>query len=115
MVVALNSDAGVRAIKGAGRPVNRVADRAAVLAALGTVDHVVAFDGHTPLALVEAIRPDVYVKGADHDVLSLPEGPGRGPARRTCAPRAAAARSFHVRGHRGLCRSHGLDGMSTEC
>ncbi len=73
VVVALNSDAGVRAIKGAGRPVNRVADRAAVLAALGTVDHVVAFDGHTPLALVEAIRPDVYVKGADHDVLSLPE------------------------------------------
>lgn len=73
VVVALNSDNGVRAIKGPGRPVNDLADRSAVLAALDTVDHVVAFDGVSPLALLEAIRPDVYVKGEDHDVGTLPE------------------------------------------
>lgn len=73
VVLAINNDAGVRAIKGPGRPVNRVADRAAVLAALDTVDHVVAFDGAAPLGLIEAIRPDVYVKGADHDVSALRE------------------------------------------
>lgn len=73
LIVALNSDAGVRAIKGAGRPVNRVADRAAVLAAMDRVDHLVSFDGLAPTALIEAIRPDVYIKGADHDVGNLPE------------------------------------------
>ncbi len=73
LVVALNSDAGVRAIKGPGRPVNRLADRAALLAAMDTVDHLVSFDGNAPTALIEAIRPDIFVKGADHDVLGLPE------------------------------------------
>jgi D-beta-D-heptose 7-phosphate kinase/D-beta-D-heptose 1-phosphate adenosyltransferase len=73
VVVALDSDAGVRAIKGPGRPVNRLADRAAVLAALDTVDHVVSFDGPAPLSLIEMIRPDVYVKGEDHDISMLPE------------------------------------------
>jgi rfaE bifunctional protein nucleotidyltransferase chain/domain len=73
VVVALDSDAGVRRVKGPGRPVNGLADRAAVLAALGTVDHVVAFDDDAPLALLRAVRPDVYVKGADHDVAALPE------------------------------------------
>lgn len=73
LVVALNDDAGVRAIKGPGRPVNGVADRAAILAAMGFVDHLVAYDGAAPLSLIDAIRPDVYVKGADHDVLALPE------------------------------------------
>jgi rfaE bifunctional protein kinase chain/domain/rfaE bifunctional protein nucleotidyltransferase chain/domain len=73
VVVALDSDAGVRRVKGPGRPVNGLADRAAVLAALGPVDHVVAFDDDAPLALLRAVRPDVYVKGADHDVAALPE------------------------------------------
>jgi rfaE bifunctional protein nucleotidyltransferase chain/domain len=73
VVVGLNDDAGVRSIKGPGRPVNRLPDRAEVLAALDTVDHLVAFDGATPLGLIEAITPDVYVKGADHDVSRLPE------------------------------------------
>lgn len=73
LVVALNDDAGVRAIKGPGRPVNGVADRAAVLAAMGFVDHLTAYDGAAPLSLIDGIRPDVYVKGADHDVLALPE------------------------------------------
>ena len=73
LVLALNDDAGVRAIKGPGRPVNGVADRAAVLAAMGFVDHLTAYDGAAPLSLIDGIRPDVYVKGADHDVLALPE------------------------------------------
>ena len=73
LVVALNSDAGVRSIKGPGRPVNRVADRAAVLAAMDRIDHLASFDGNAPTALIEAIRPDVYIKGADHDVVALPE------------------------------------------
>jgi D-beta-D-heptose 7-phosphate kinase / D-beta-D-heptose 1-phosphate adenosyltransferase len=73
LVVALNSDAGVRSIKGPGRPVNSVTDRAAVLAAMDTVDHLVCFDGIAPTSLIEAVRPDVYVKGADHDVTVLPE------------------------------------------
>ena len=73
VVVARDSDAGVRAVKGPGRPVNRLADRAAVLAALDTVDHVVSFDRPAPVSLIEMIRPDVYVKGEDHDISTLPE------------------------------------------
>lgn len=65
LVVALNSDASVRALKGEGRPVNREADRARVLAALGCVDFVAVFNEETPLALIRAILPDVLVKGAD--------------------------------------------------
>jgi rfaE bifunctional protein kinase chain/domain/rfaE bifunctional protein nucleotidyltransferase chain/domain len=73
LIVAVNDDAGVAAIKGPGRPVNALADRVEVLAALGTVDHIVAFSGPAPMALLRAVRPDVYVKGADHDVDRLPE------------------------------------------
>jgi len=73
VVVGLNDDAGVRHLKGPGRPVNGLQDRASVLAALGTVDHICAFPGTAPLPLIQALRPDVYVKGADHDVEALPE------------------------------------------
>jgi rfaE bifunctional protein kinase chain/domain/rfaE bifunctional protein nucleotidyltransferase chain/domain len=73
VVVGLNSDEGVRRVKGAGRPVTPLADRAAVLSALGPVDHVVAFDGDAPVDLVRLLVPDVFVKGADHDVEALPE------------------------------------------
>jgi D-beta-D-heptose 7-phosphate kinase / D-beta-D-heptose 1-phosphate adenosyltransferase len=73
LVVGLNDDAGVRAIKGPGRPVIPLQDRAAVIAALGTVDHIVTFSGEAPMRLIHEVRPDVYVKGADHDVESLPE------------------------------------------
>jgi D-beta-D-heptose 7-phosphate kinase/D-beta-D-heptose 1-phosphate adenosyltransferase len=75
LLVGLNSDAGARALKGPGRPVNPMADRAAVLAALGCVDHVVPFDGLTALDLVRAVRPDVYVKGGDHSDADLAEAP----------------------------------------
>jgi D-beta-D-heptose 7-phosphate kinase/D-beta-D-heptose 1-phosphate adenosyltransferase len=66
LVVGLNSDSGVRALKGAGRPVNSVEARALVLAALEAVDYLVVFDEATPLELIRAVRPDVLVKGADY-------------------------------------------------
>jgi D-beta-D-heptose 7-phosphate kinase/D-beta-D-heptose 1-phosphate adenosyltransferase len=65
LVVGLNTDASIRRIKGNGRPINRNADRAAVLAALQSVDYVCFFGANTPGRLIEAIVPDVLVKGAD--------------------------------------------------
>jgi D-beta-D-heptose 7-phosphate kinase / D-beta-D-heptose 1-phosphate adenosyltransferase len=66
LIVALNTDASVRRIKGQGRPVNTLRDRARVIAALQGVGAVVAFDEPTPIKLIEALRPDVLVKGADY-------------------------------------------------
>jgi len=66
LVVGLNSDASVRRLKGLGRPVQSEAARAAVMASLAQVDLVVVFGEDTPLALIDAIRPDVLVKGADY-------------------------------------------------
>jgi D-beta-D-heptose 7-phosphate kinase/D-beta-D-heptose 1-phosphate adenosyltransferase len=66
LVVGLNSDDGVRALKGPSRPVNTGEARAVVLAGLQAVDYVVFFDEATPFALIEAIRPEVLVKGADY-------------------------------------------------
>jgi D-beta-D-heptose 7-phosphate kinase/D-beta-D-heptose 1-phosphate adenosyltransferase len=68
LVLGLNSDASVRRLKGAGRPVNDQNDRACVLAALASVDAVVVFDEDTPLALIETLLPDILVKGADYTV-----------------------------------------------
>ena len=66
LVVAANSDASARRLgKGEDRPINRLEDRAAVLAALHAVDLVTWFDEDTPLALILACRPDVLVKGGD--------------------------------------------------
>jgi D-beta-D-heptose 7-phosphate kinase / D-beta-D-heptose 1-phosphate adenosyltransferase len=66
LVVGLNSDASVRRLKGATRPVQPEAARAAVLASLASVDLVCVFDEDTPEALIRAIRPDLLVKGADY-------------------------------------------------
>jgi D-beta-D-heptose 7-phosphate kinase/D-beta-D-heptose 1-phosphate adenosyltransferase len=67
LVVGLNTDASVRRLgKGPGRPINRENDRAAVVAALECVDAVCLFDDDTPLTLVEALLPDVLVKGGDY-------------------------------------------------
>jgi D-beta-D-heptose 7-phosphate kinase/D-beta-D-heptose 1-phosphate adenosyltransferase len=66
LVVGLNSDASVRTLKGNDRPVNPAEARAQVLAGLHAVDYVTVFEEPTPLALIEAIRPDVLVKGADY-------------------------------------------------
>jgi D-beta-D-heptose 7-phosphate kinase/D-beta-D-heptose 1-phosphate adenosyltransferase len=68
LIVALNSDDSVRRLKGASRPVNALAQRAQVMAAIRYVDGVVCFDEDTPLALIEALVPDVLVKGADYRV-----------------------------------------------
>ncbi len=65
LVLALNSDRSVRALKGPMRPIVPEAERAEVLAALSSVDYVTVFDEMTPLALIEFLRPDVIVKGGD--------------------------------------------------
>jgi len=65
VVVGLNSDNSVKKIKGPARPINNQNDRAAVLAALETVDFVTIFDEPDPLKLIKKVRPDVLVKGAD--------------------------------------------------
>ncbi|MGA3370341.1 MAG: bifunctional D-glycero-beta-D-manno-heptose-7-phosphate kinase/D-glycero-beta-D-manno-heptose 1-phosphate adenylyltransferase HldE [Terracidiphilus sp.] len=67
LIVAINSDASVRALKGPSRPMVGERERARVLAALSAVDAVVAFAEPTPLELIVAIRPDVIVKGGDYD------------------------------------------------
>ena len=66
LIVGLNSDASVRMLKGASRPIQTEADRARIVGALRAVDLVVLFDELTPLSLIEAISPDVLVKGADY-------------------------------------------------
>ncbi len=66
LIVGLNSDESVHALKGEGRPVNDLESRALVLAGLGGVDLVVPFEEATPVKLIEAARPDVLVKGADY-------------------------------------------------
>jgi len=65
LVVALNSDASVRRLKGAGRPILNESERAEVLAALAAVDWVTIFDEDTPRPLIAALLPDVLVKGGD--------------------------------------------------
>ena len=66
LIVALNSDDSVARLKGPSRPVNPLADRAAVIGALSCVDHVTVFDDDTPAELLELLRPDVYAKGGDY-------------------------------------------------
>jgi len=65
LIVGLNSDQSVREIKGADRPITVEAERAEILEALTCVDAVVVFDESTPHALIQALQPDVLVKGAD--------------------------------------------------
>ena len=65
LMVGLNTDDSVRRVKGAARPVNLLADRMAVLAALQAVDYVVPFAEDTPLQLIEAVSPHILVKGED--------------------------------------------------
>jgi D-beta-D-heptose 7-phosphate kinase/D-beta-D-heptose 1-phosphate adenosyltransferase len=66
LVVGINSDASVVRLKGPGRPVQNQEARAAVLSSLAAVDLVVIFDADTPIDLIEAIRPEILVKGADY-------------------------------------------------
>lgn len=74
LIVAINTDESVRRLgKGDDRPLNKQADRAALLAALSCVTLVTDFDEDTPQALIEQLRPDVIVKGGDYDMDTLPE------------------------------------------
>ena len=73
MVVCLNSDVSVKKIKGPDRPVNNENDRAEILCALACVDYVVLFDESSPVDLLCEIKPDVYTKGADYTIDTLPE------------------------------------------
>ncbi len=74
LIVGVNSDASVRTLgKGDDRPINREADRMALLAALADVDAVVLFNESTPESMIQALRPDILVKGGDYDMDALPE------------------------------------------
>jgi rfaE bifunctional protein nucleotidyltransferase chain/domain len=73
LVVCLNSDASVHRLKGPGRPINSAQDRAAVLRSLAAVDEVVVFDEDTPVGVLEALRPHLFVKGADYQGADLDE------------------------------------------
>ncbi|MBP5458949.1 MAG: adenylyltransferase/cytidyltransferase family protein [Clostridia bacterium] len=74
LIVAVNDDEGVRALKGEGRPVNCLKDRMEMLAALRCVDMVVSFKGTRATELFKVLRPDVYVKGGDYDMDTLDKG-----------------------------------------
>jgi rfaE bifunctional protein nucleotidyltransferase chain/domain len=67
LLVAINSDASVRALKGESRPVMNEGERAEMLAALGAVSYVTIFDADSPRALIKRLLPDVLVKGGDYD------------------------------------------------
>jgi rfaE bifunctional protein nucleotidyltransferase chain/domain len=74
LVVAVNADVSVRLLgKGDDRPINPQDDRAAVLAALESVTLVTLFDEKLPLAALDLVRPDLYVKGGDYAIDTLPE------------------------------------------
>jgi D-beta-D-heptose 7-phosphate kinase/D-beta-D-heptose 1-phosphate adenosyltransferase len=66
LVVGVNTDAGIQRLKGPTRPITPEADRLAVLEELESIDHLLLFDTDTPIALIEAVKPDVLVKGADY-------------------------------------------------
>ena len=72
-IVLLNSDVSVKNIKGPTRPINGENDRADLLSALRCVDYVVLFDEDSPRNLLDEIKPDVYTKGADYTMETLPE------------------------------------------
>jgi rfaE bifunctional protein nucleotidyltransferase chain/domain len=73
LIVCLNSDDSVRRLKGPERPLVGLADRVAVLEALGCVDVAVPFDERTPEAVLRRLRPDVFAKGGDYALAELPE------------------------------------------
>jgi D-beta-D-heptose 7-phosphate kinase/D-beta-D-heptose 1-phosphate adenosyltransferase len=73
LVVGVNADATVAALKGPGRPIVPAAERAEVVAALEVVDHVVLFDEPTPEAALDRLRPEVHTKGSDYADKPIPE------------------------------------------
>jgi len=71
LLVGVNADASVRELKGPNRPVNAEEDRAFVLAALNSVDAVCVFPDRTALRFLEAVQPDIYVKGGDYTLETI--------------------------------------------
>lgn len=75
LIIGLNSDSSVKKLKGESRPINNEIDRAYVLCALKAVDYVVIFEENSPIDLLNKIKPDIYAKGADYTLQTLPEAP----------------------------------------
>ena len=73
LVLGLNTDASVRRLKGPERPINSELDRAKVVGALKAVDYVVLFGEQTAEAVIAEVKPDIYVKGGDYTLDTLPE------------------------------------------
>lgn len=71
LVIGLNSDNSVKRLKGPTRPINDEKSRAVMLAALGMIDLVVLFDEDTPMELIQALNPDVLVKGGDYTIATI--------------------------------------------
>jgi D-glycero-beta-D-manno-heptose 1-phosphate adenylyltransferase len=73
LIVAINSDASVRAIKGPARPINKARERALVLASLSSVDYIIVFAERDPRRVLNIIKPDVHVKGGDYTLEQIIE------------------------------------------
>jgi D-beta-D-heptose 7-phosphate kinase/D-beta-D-heptose 1-phosphate adenosyltransferase len=74
LIVGLNTDESIRKVKGYGRPINTLEDRVAVLSALHCVNHLIAFEEDSPVRILKALKPDLFVKGGTYTIDSLPEG-----------------------------------------
>ncbi len=75
LIVGLNSDESIKRIKGKDRPINTLSDRMHVLSSLSSIDYVIPFSENTPIRLITAIKPDIYIKGGDYTRETLPETP----------------------------------------
>ncbi len=73
LILGLNSDYSVKSLKGSNRPINNESDRAEVLIALKAIDYVVIFDEKTAENIVGEVKPDIYAKGGDYSIDTLPE------------------------------------------
>ena len=73
LIIGLNSDSSVKRLKGESRPINNEQDRAELLCELNFVDYVVIFEQDSPAELLDEIKPDIYTKGADYTLETLPE------------------------------------------
>ena len=73
LILGLNSDSSVKSLKGSNRPINNEIDRAEVLSALKAIDYVVIFDEKTAENIVGEVKPDIYAKGGDYSIDTLPE------------------------------------------
>lgn len=75
MVIAINSDASTKRVKGPERPINGEMDRAFILASLRCIDYVTIFEEDTPEKIIDLLKPSIHVKGGDYDPETMPETP----------------------------------------